>query len=130
MNHIRRIRRLAAVLAGLACAWLGLAAAAPAAFAVRYPTPGAGGPGGMAPPLPPIGGKHPPLPLGNVTGPALRSNRAGYPLVSHVHTVVVGGMSGWQIALIAVGAALAAATVAVLAVRAWAARRQAAAAAG
>ena len=33
MNPIRRIRRLAAVLAGLACAWLGLAAAAPAAFA-------------------------------------------------------------------------------------------------
>ena len=29
MNHIRRIRRIAGVLAGLACAWLGLAAAAP-----------------------------------------------------------------------------------------------------
>ena len=33
MNRIRRIRRLTAVLAGLACAWLGLAVAAPAAFA-------------------------------------------------------------------------------------------------
>ena len=31
MNPIRRSRRFAAVLAGLACAWLGLAAAAPAA---------------------------------------------------------------------------------------------------
>jgi hypothetical protein len=40
-----------------------------------------------------------------------------------VHTIVVGGMPGWQIALIAAGAALAAAAVAVLLDRAWAARR-------
>ena len=40
------------------------------------------------------------------------------------HTVVIGGMPGWQIALIAVGAALLAATVAVLADQARAARRQ------
>lgn len=33
MNCTRRIRRLAATLAGLALAWLGLAVAAPAAFA-------------------------------------------------------------------------------------------------
>ena len=39
------------------------------------------------------------------------------------HTVVVGGMPGWQIALIAVGAALLAATAAVLADRTRAARR-------
>ncbi len=37
---------------------------------------------------------------------------------------VVGGMPGWQIALIAIGAALVAALVAVLAYRAWTARRQ------
>jgi hypothetical protein len=37
---------------------------------------------------------------------------------------IVGGMPGWQIALIAVGAALVAAVVAVLAYRAWTARRQ------
>jgi LPS O-antigen subunit length determinant protein (WzzB/FepE family) len=37
-----------------------------------------------------------------------------------VHTVVVDGMPGWQIALIAAAAALAAATVAVLLDRAWA----------
>jgi hypothetical protein len=37
---------------------------------------------------------------------------------------VVGGMPGWQIALIAIGAALVAAVVAVLAFRAWTARRQ------
>ena len=33
MNPIRRIRHFAAALAGLALAWLGLAVAAPAAFA-------------------------------------------------------------------------------------------------
>jgi hypothetical protein len=38
--------------------------------------------------------------------------------------VVAGGMPGWQIALIALGAALLAATTAVLADRAWAARRK------
>ena len=38
-------------------------------------------------------------------------------------TVVVGGMPGWQIALIAAGAALLAATLAVLADRARAAHR-------
>ena len=37
--------------------------------------------------------------------------------------MVVGGMPGWQIALIAIGAALLAATAAVLADRAWATRR-------
>jgi hypothetical protein len=42
-----------------------------------------------------------------------------------VHTVVTGGMPGWQIALIAVGAALFAATVAVLADRARSAHRKA-----
>ena len=40
-----------------------------------------------------------------------------------VHTIVTGGMPGWQIALIAAGAALAAAAVAVLLDRAWAARK-------
>jgi len=42
-----------------------------------------------------------------------------------VHTVIVGGMPGWQIALIAAGAAVLAAAVAVSADRARAARRQA-----
>jgi hypothetical protein len=39
-----------------------------------------------------------------------------------VHTIVVGGLPGWQIALIAVGSALAAA-VAVLVDRTWAVRK-------
>jgi len=96
MNPIRRIRRFAAVLAGLACAWLGLAAAAPAAFATPHPIPDPGGA------------------TGNISTP---------PLPVQVHTVVVGGMPGWQIALLVIGAALLAATVAVLLDRARAARR-------
>jgi hypothetical protein len=86
MNPIRRIRRIAGALAGLACCCLVLAVAAPAAFAMAVP------PFGVS---------------GAVTTPAA-------PLPVQVHTVVVGGMAGWQIALIAVGAALVAATIAVL----------------
>ena len=41
-----------------------------------------------------------------------------------VTVIAEGGMPGWQITLIAVGAALLAATVAVLLDRAWAARRR------
>jgi hypothetical protein len=55
----------------------------------------------------------------------LGPRHAGYPPISHVHTVVTGGMPGWQITLIAIGAALLAATVAVLLDRARAARRKA-----
>jgi hypothetical protein len=40
-----------------------------------------------------------------------------------VHTIVTGGMPGWQITLIVVVAAVIAATVAVIVDRAWAARR-------
>jgi hypothetical protein len=105
MNPIGHIRRVAGVLAGLACAWLGLAAAAPAAFAVRVPPPG--------------WNKHPPLPPGHTHQPVHLA-----PVRVPVHTVVVGGMPGWQIALIAIGAALFAATAAVLAYRAWIARRK------
>jgi hypothetical protein len=43
-----------------------------------------------------------------------------------VHTIVAGGMPGWQITLIAVGAALAAAVIAVMLDRTRTARRQAA----
>ena len=90
MNPIRHIRRLAAVLAGMATA---LVAFATPAFAVPPP------------PEPNVnGGRHlPPV---------------------EVHTIVTGGMPGWQIILIAVGAALLAATVAVLLDRAWVARRK------
>jgi hypothetical protein len=92
MNPIRRIRSIAGALAALACC-LGLAVAAPSAFART---------------LPPFGVSE------AVTTPA--------PPPVQVHTVVVGGMAGWQIALIAVGAALVAATIAVLLDRARTAR--------
>jgi hypothetical protein len=93
MNHIRRI---AVAVAGLAAAVLASAAAAPAAFAMQVPPPGE------------LGGhpvQHAPI------APA------------HTHTIVAGGMPGWQIVLIAAGAALVAATVAVLLDRARVARR-------
>ena len=44
-------------------------------------------------------------------------------LPPQVHAIVIGGMPGWQIMLIAVAAAVIAATVAVIVDRAWAARR-------
>jgi hypothetical protein len=78
------IRRIRRIAGALAFACLVLAVAAPAAFARVVPPSGSGG----------------------VTTPA--------PPPAQVHTVIVGGMAGWQIALIAVGAALVAATIAVL----------------
>jgi hypothetical protein len=100
MNPIRYIRRLPAALAGLTAALLAFAATAPAAFAMPSPAHGLY----RRPPLPPAHIHqfvHVPIP---------------------VRTVVIGGTPGWQIALIAAGAARAAATVAVLAGRVWAAR--------
>jgi len=101
MNLIRHVRRLAAALAGLAGALLAFAAAAPAAFADPRPLP-----------ISPLRDKQPPLPPGHAQQPV------------HVHTVVIGGMPGWQIALIALGAARLAAAVAVLADRAWGGRQR------
>jgi hypothetical protein len=98
MNRIRRIRRIAVTIAGLACAWLGLAAASPAAFAQTAMLPAPTGGGGDEAPA------------------------AAVPAITHV--VVAGGMPGWQIALIAIGAAVFAAASAVLVYRALAARHQ------
>jgi hypothetical protein len=95
---MNRIRRTLAALATAAGALLAFTAASPAAFAVRVPPPG--GPFGH-----PV--KHAP------TAPA------------HIHAVVIGGMPGWQITLIVIGAALAAAVIAVMLDRAWTAHRRA-----
>lgn len=114
MRPIRHVRHLTAILAGLACGWLGLAGAAPTAFAL--PVPPSGGSGTTSPAEPPGWNKHPPL------TPA----HTHYPVHVPVHTVVIGGMPGWQVALIAIGAALVAATAAVLLDRAWNARRRSA----
>lgn len=104
MNPIRRIRRIAAVLATLA---VGLVSFATPAFA-SVPPPYGMGPG--------------PVSAGSGTVPPPAT-------VTVTRTLVVGGMPGWQIALIAVGAALLAAAVAVLAYRALAGRRRPATAA-
>jgi hypothetical protein len=94
MKPIRHIRRIAVALAGLAAALVAFGATP--AFAMRLPLPRDGS-----------------APVAPVTSPVR----------TVTHTVVVGGMPSWQIALIAVGAALVAAVLAVLADHALAARR-------
>jgi hypothetical protein len=64
-----------------------------------------------------------PIPIGDGSGPV-----APVPATT-VRVITTGGMAGWQITLIAMGAALLAATVAVLLDRARATRRTAATAA-
>jgi hypothetical protein len=100
---MNRIRRIIVTLAGLATAGLAFTVGSPAAFAIRVPPPG-GGASGMT---------------GSVPWP----KTATVPPPPQVHTVVTGGMPGWQIALIAAGAALLAAVLAVSLDRARAARR-------
>jgi hypothetical protein len=111
MNRIRHIRRLTAALVGLGCTWLGITLAAPAAFAAtgRFQPPD-GESGLNVLPAPLAAHIHRPVPEGAAQIP--------------VHTVVVAaGMPGWQIALIAIGAALFAAAAAVLLDRARSTRR-------
>jgi hypothetical protein len=103
MNPIRHIRRPAGILAGLTAALVAFGVTP--AFARLVPVPDGGG---NPQPLP----AHPSVVL-----------------PSPVRTIVAGGMPGWQIALIAIGAALLTAAVAVLADRALAGRRRAATAA-
>lgn len=97
-----RLRRLAGILAAATCGLLASAAIVPAAFAMVVPDPG--GQYGTAPVAPVA-----PVPAATV------------------RVITAGGMAGWQIALIALGAALVAAAVAVLFDRALAARRAASA---
>ena len=94
-----RLRRLAAVLAAVTCGLLASAAIVPAAFAMVVPAPG---------------GQHGTAPAAPVPATTVR-------------VVTAGGMAGWQITLIALGAALVAAAAAVLFDRALAARRAASA---
>jgi hypothetical protein len=100
MTHMQYFRRLAGILTGLAAALAAAITVAPAAFATVAPPE----PLARFGPQPVANLKHPPVPV-------------------HTHTAVTIGMPGWQIALIAVGAALAAAALAVLLDRAMAARR-------
>jgi hypothetical protein len=111
-----RIRRILTALATLAATLLAFTAASPAALAIRVPPPG--GTAGT-PPLPPGWSKHPHLAPAHILHHPVHE----IPVPAPVHTVITGGMPGWQITLIAAGAALAAAAIAVLLDRAWAARK-------
>ena len=91
-----RLRRLIAALAAVTCGVLAWAAV-PAASAAVIPVPGAGADYGPVPAAP----------------------------MSPVRVITAGGMPGWQITLIALAAALAAATAAVVLDRARAGRRAA-----
>lgn len=109
MNPIQHSRRLAGVparLAGLAAALVAFGATS--AFATR-------------PPPEPAPAHHPALSPWQLTG--------GYPVPGGgpvhpaVYTVVTSGMPGWQITLIAAGAVLLAAALAVIVYRARETRR-------
>ena len=92
MNLARLIARLARILAALATAVLALTAATAAALATPRPRP-------------PGWNKHPPQPTS--TQPAVNSPPGWTkhpPLPGHIHTVVTGGIPGWQITLIAITA--------------------------
>jgi hypothetical protein len=96
-----RLRRVIAVMAAVTGGLLAWAAAVPAASAaILIPEPGAGGAYGPVP---------------------------ATPAAAPVQVIAAGGMPGWQITLIAVAAALAAATAAVFLDRTRASRRSASA---
>jgi hypothetical protein len=120
MNPTRHVRRLAAAVGGLASVLLAFAVAAPSALA----RPGPPHPWQVAQrslhPLQPGWYKHTALPRGYYVHYSAHQG----PVPAAVRTVVTGGMPGWQIAPIAAGAALLAATAAVLAYRAWIVRRR------
>ena len=105
MNSLRTIRRLAMILTGLTGALLASAAgAAPPALASVLGGDPHGRPGLVSPPEPPGWNQHSTLP-------------------THAHALATGSMPGWQIALIAAGAALLA-VLAVTVYRMRAARRR------
>jgi hypothetical protein len=108
------IHRILAALAGILLAM----AAAPAADAsiTHY----GGGP--AATPAPPVSYPCTPECSPVLDKRLLLSHEHSTGTVYHVHTVVVGGTPGWQIALIAASAALLAAIIAVLLDRARTAR--------
>jgi hypothetical protein len=95
MHISTRSRRVGGLLTALGAVLVTFASTATAALATGFPSPNSGGI------YDPVQHSSPPAPV----------------------VTVVGGMPGWQIALIAIGAALVAAVVAVLAYRAWIARR-------
>jgi Zn-dependent protease with chaperone function len=108
MHISTRSRRSVGLLTALGAVLVTFASTATAALAVNVPLPD-----GRAPRATGFAS----LNRGGIYDPVQSSPTA--PVIT-----VVGGMPGWQIALIAIGAALVAAVCAVLAYRAWTARRQ------
>jgi len=111
-NHIRR---LAGVVTGLAAALAAVVMGAPAAFAQKWPHPLPG----LIVPQAPAGSTRPWRDL----YPPSNQNLARLEQVTHHVSGATGGMTGWQIALIAVGAAIVGALLALLVERARATRR-------
>jgi len=109
---MNRIRRIAAALATVAGALLALAVAS-LVLARPWQSP--------ASPTTPARARLWPIVSGGMPMPAYPSAPARAP--APVHTIVSGGMPGWQITLVAAGAALVAAAVAVLLTRARMARK-------
>ena len=110
MHISRRSRRAAGLLTALGAVLVTFASTATAALAtIIVPMPDGGAAAATG---------FPSANRGGIYDPVQQSSPAA-PVVN-----VVGGMPGWQIALIAIGTALVAALVAVLAYRAWTARRQ------
>jgi hypothetical protein len=115
MNRIRiRIRRLAGCVTGLAAALTAVVMGAPAAFAEQWPHPLPG----LIVPQAPAGFTRQWRDL----YPPSSQNFARLEGVTHHVNGVTGGMTGWQIALIAVGAAIVGALLALLVERARATR--------
>ena len=105
MKPIRPIRRAAGILAGLGTALLACSPASAALAATAGIGPVGGSPAGDSPAF-------------------LSPNRNGYPTGPvPIHTIITGGMPGWQITLITAGAAILAAAAAMILDRARAARR-------
>jgi hypothetical protein len=104
MNHIHFVRRTASVAIAICGGLLSFAFFAPSAFALM------------------VGFRS--YANGRAPSPAGALPAVSQEGLTVVHTVATGGMAEWQIMLIAVGAALFTATVAVLIDRARAARRR------
>lgn len=112
MNRIHHIHRSVRVLAGLfAGAIAALAVGVTAALATS-----------ASPPPSPAGKRFTLITIR--PGNGLPGGTAASPVPAPTHPAVSGGMPGWQITLIAIGAALLVAAVALLLDRAWTARRR------
>ena len=109
MKRFHIIGRLAVIVAGLTGALVGLSVGVvPAAFA------------GM---MVPLGGDPHGRP-GLAGRPVSTGLHQQPPLPAHAHAAITGGISGWQIALIAAGAALLSAALTVICYRVRDARRR------